>query len=99
MATIEILGWKDKDNFISLPDADRRKSELKEWLRRGVKASPGEIRRLARQITARELVSLQNVYDEAVYKLTNILQATGAEIRVSLDFKNSERFFKNCPPR
>ena len=98
MATIEILGWKE--NFVGFTGWDAHaKSELKRRLRHGIKTSPSEIRRLARQINDRQLVSLPHVHDEAVYRLTQILETTGADIRVSIDHSNSERLFKNCPKR
>lgn len=98
MATIEILGWKE--NFVGFTAWDAHaKSELRKRLRCGVKASPSEIRRLAGQIDKRQLVCLRQVHDEAVYGLTQILETTGADIRVSLDNSNSQRLFKNCPIR
>jgi hypothetical protein len=98
MATIEILGWKE--NFVGFTAWDAHaKSELTKRLRRGIKASPNGIKRLARQIDSRQLVSLHNVYAEAVYRLTQILETTGAEIRVSLDDSNIDRLLKNCPTR
>jgi len=97
MATIEIVGWKDE--FIGLIGWERDKSELRKWLRRGIKASPSTIKRLAHQIEARQLVSLDQVHDDAVYWLTNILQRMGAEFRASLDTTNNQQLFKNCPPR
>ena|SRR5579859_7060828 len=98
MATIEVLGWKE--NFVGFTGwDDHARSELSKSLRRGLKASPGEIKRLARQIDARQLVSLANVHEEAVYGLTQILQTIGADIRVALDTRNGERLFRNCPKR
>jgi hypothetical protein len=98
MATIEILGWKE--NFVGFNAWDTHaKSELKKRLRRGVKASHAEIRNLARQINDRQLVSLQNVSDEAVYGLTQILETIGADIHVSIGCSNSEKLFKNLPKR
>jgi hypothetical protein len=89
MATIEILGWKE--NFVGFTAWDAHaKSELKKRLRRGVNASPSEIRRLARQIHARQLISLHHVHEEAVYDVTQILQTTGADIRVTLGRSNDE---------
>lgn len=98
MATIEFLGWKE--NFVGFTGwDDHARSELRKRLRRGLKASPAEIKRLARQIDARQLVSLANVHEEAVYGLTQLLQTIGANIRVALDNRNSERLFRNCPKR
>ena len=97
MATIEISGWRD---FIGGTAWDAHaKSELKKRLRSGVNAPLHEIKLLARQIHARELVALHNVREEAVLGVTQILQATGAEVRVILDDGNDERLFKKWPKR
>jgi hypothetical protein len=98
MATIEILGWKE--DFVGFTGWDAHvKSELRKRLRSGVKASTSEIRRLAGQIDDRQLVCLRQVHDEAVHGLTQILETTGADIRVSLDRSTGERLFKKCPRR
>jgi hypothetical protein len=82
MVTIEIVGWRD---FVGGTGWDpHAKSELRRRLRSGVVASIHDIKRLARKIHARELVSLHNVREEAVLGVTQILQTTGAEIRVKL---------------
>ena len=97
MATIEILGWK---NFIGGTAWDAHaKSELRKRLRGGVDAPLREIRRIAQQIAARELVSLRHVREEAVLGVIQILQTTGAEIRVTLEDSNDERLFKKWPKR
>jgi hypothetical protein len=84
VAMIEILGWKEK---LVGSDAlcNHARSELKQRLRRGDNASPSEIKRLARQIQGRQLVSLHDVHDDAVFSITQILETTGAELRVSLN--------------
>ena len=98
MTTIEILGWKE--NFVGSTAWDAHaRSELKKRLRRGIKASPAEIRRLARKISDRQLVSLSQVYDEAVHSITQMLETTGAEIRVSLEHSKTARLLKKCPVR
>jgi len=98
MATIEILGWK-KD-FVGFTGwDDHAKSELRRRLRRGLKASQAEIKRVARRIDARESVSLQNVHDEAVYGLTQILETTGADLRVSVEGSSSTQPFRRCTKR
>jgi hypothetical protein len=98
MATIEILGWK-KD-FVGFTGwDDHAKSELRRRLRRGLHASQAEIKRVARRIDAREAVSLLNVHDEAVYSLTQILETTGAELRVSIEGSRSKQLFGRCPKR
>ena len=90
MTTIEILGWKE--NFVGFTGWDAHaRSELKKRLRRGIKASPADIRRLARQISDRQLVSLHQVYDEAVHGITQMLETTGANIHVSLEHSNTAR--------
>ena len=97
MATIEILGWKD---FVGGTGWDAHaKSELRKRLRNGVNAPLHEIKRLTRQIRARERVSLHQVREQAVLSVTQILRTTGAEIRVTLDNGNDERLFKKWPKR
>ena len=98
MPTIEILGWKK--NFVGFTGWDEHaKSELRKRLRRGLKASPAEIRRLARQIDAREPLSLLNVHDDAVYALSQILETTGADLRVSVEGSNPQQLFRRAPKR
>jgi hypothetical protein len=97
MATIEILGWGD---FVGGTGWDAHaKSELRKRLRSGLDAPLHEIKRLARRIHARELVSLHHVREEAVLGVTQILRTTGAEMRVTLDDSNDERLFKKWPKR
>jgi hypothetical protein len=98
MATIEILGWKENLVGFSGWD-DHAKSELRKRLRLGLKASPAELRRLARRIDARESLSLENVCDEGVYGLTQILETTGADIRVSVEGSNAGQLFRRSPKR
>ena len=98
MATIEILGWKE--NFVGFTGwDDHARSELRKRLRRGLKAPQAEIRRLARQINARESLSLLNVHDDAVEGLTQILETTGAELRISVEGSNRQQFFRRVPKR
>lgn len=98
MATIEILAWKD--HFVGGTGwDDPAKSEFKKRLRRGIKASQAEIRRLARQVDLRELLCLREVHDEAVYGLTQVLQTMGAEIRVFLEDGNSGKLFRRASKR
>ena len=98
MTTIEILAWKE--NYVGHTGWDAHaRSELKKRLRSGIKASPAEIRRLARQISDRQLVSLSQVYDEAVHGITQMLETTGADIRVSLDHSKAARLLEKCPIR
>jgi hypothetical protein len=81
MATIEILGWKE--NFTGFTGWDAHaKSELKKRLRRAINTSPSEIKRLNRLINARQTVALHQVDEEAMYSLIQILETTGAELRV-----------------
>jgi hypothetical protein len=97
MATIEIVGWGD---FVGGTSWDAHaKSELKKRLRSGLNASLGDIKRLARRLHARELVSLHHVRREAVLGVTQMLRATGAEMRVTLESANDERLFKKWPKR
>jgi hypothetical protein len=98
MTTIEILGWKD--NFAGFTAWDEHaKSELRKRLRRGLNATPAEVRRLLHQIRQRQPVSLQHVRDEAVYGLTQILQTSGAEVRVSVADSSVTRLFRRIPKR
>ncbi|HWD92550.1 MAG TPA: hypothetical protein VG938_09385 [Verrucomicrobiae bacterium] len=97
MATIEILGWRDSVGGMGW-DA-HLKSELRRRLRSGLVASVHDTKRMAQKIHARELISLQNVREEAVLGVTQILQTAGAEIRVKLEEGYSERIFKKWPKR
>ena len=98
MTTIAILGWK-KD-FVGFTGWDKNaKSELRRRLRRGLHASQAEIKRVARRIDARESISLQNVYDEAVSSITQILEATGADLQVKIEGSNREQLFRRIPKR
>ena len=97
MATIEVLGWGDAVGGTGW-DA-HAKSELKKRLRSGIDASQSEIKRLARQLHARQVVSLHHVREEAVLGITQILRATGAEMQVALESGNDERLFKKWPKR
>lgn len=98
MATIEILAWKE--HFVGGTAWDgQAKSEFKKRLRRGIKASPSEIRRLARCVDGREIMCLCDVHDEAVLGLTQILQAMGADIRVALADPKSPTLFRRTPRR
>ncbi len=97
MATIEIVSWKD--GFADLPSRKWDWCELKLWLRRGIKASPSEIKQLTRQIQSLQPVTLNQVHDDAIYKLTNILQRMGADLHVLMELSNKKQLFKNCPPR
>ena len=98
MATIEILGWKE--NFVGFTGwDDHARSELRKRLRGGLKASQAEIKRVARRIDAREPVLLNNVHDEAVDSITQILETTGADLRVSIDGSNSKQLFRRVPKR
>ena len=97
MATIQILSWKeDYAGFTGWDDHAR--SELKKRLRRAIKASPAEIKRLARQINARQLVSFC-VHDEALESVWQILETTGAEVRVSFSSSNIPAMLSRLPRR
>jgi len=98
MTTIEILGWKENFTGFTAWDA-HAKSELKKRLRRGLKASPAEIRRLARQINDRQVVVLREVYYEAVHGVVQMLETTGATLQINLDRSDTTRLLKKCPDR
>jgi len=98
MATIEVFAWKE--HFVEGNAVyDHANSEFRKQLRRGMRASPAEIRRLARQVILRQTLCLSNVHDEAVYELTKILQTMGAEICVLLEDSNGEKLFRREPKR
>lgn len=95
MATIEVLGWK---GFAGGTAWDAHaKSELRRRLRSGVIAPQHEIRRLARQIEASEVLSLHRVRGESVLGVVQILHALGAEIRITLRDSDDEKLFKKWP--
>jgi len=98
MTTIEILGWT-KEHARETAWSAHARSELKKRLRRGIQASPAEIRRLARQISDRQLVTLHQVFDEAVFGISQILESSVADIHVSLEHSNTAMLLKNCPKR
>lgn len=98
MTTIEIRGWKDGFLGLTAWEAHAR-AELKRRLRRGMKASPAEIRRLARQISNRELVCLYEVFDEAVLGIMQILETIGAEMFVSLVHSDTRKLLRKAPKR
>lgn len=97
MATIEIISWKN-DYISPSAWADNPRSELNKRLRRAIKASPSEIKRLNRQILARESVILHQVDDKSVPSVMQILEALGAEIRITLTAVNMTVVFKGHPP-
>ena len=98
MATIEIFAWKEQFVGGTAWDA-HAKAEFRKRLRRGMKTSQAEIRRLARQVYLRKLLCLHKVHDEAILGLTQMLQTMGAEIRVLLEDGNSESLFRCAPKR
>ena len=97
MATIEILGWKeDYAGFTGWDDHAR--SEIKKRLRRAIKASPSEIRRLAHQIHERQQVAF-DVREEAFESVCQILETTGAMVRVSFGRSSIPAMLSRLPPR
>jgi hypothetical protein len=98
VTTIEIIGWK-KDYISNNAWAENPRSELQRRLRRAVKAPPAEIKRLNRQILAHQPVILRQVEDKSLNSVMQILEAMGAEIRVSLAGVNMTAAFKGFPPR
>ncbi len=98
MAKIDVLGWKEHLGGFSAW-REHAGSQLRKRLCRGLNASPGEIRCLTRQIEARQPVCLQNVKDEAVDGLGQMLEAEGAEFRVSVDGSDPKQLFRRCPKR
>jgi hypothetical protein len=98
MATIQILGWKEGFVGFTAWD-DHARAELRKRLRCGIKASPAKIRRLVWQIDARQPVSLDHVHDEAVYGLTQILETSGADLRISVEGSDAAQLFRRAPKR
>jgi hypothetical protein len=98
VTTIEIIGWK-KDFISNSVWAEHPRSELKKRLRRAINAPPSEIKRLNRQILAHQLVNLHSVEDKSLSSLMQILEAMGADIRVSLVGVNMKAAFKGFPLR
>jgi hypothetical protein len=98
MATIQVLGWKKDSTDFTGWDGHAR-SELRRRLRKGLNASQAAIRRVASQLDARQPVCLTDVRDEAVHGIAQILQTSGAELRISLRDGNSSRFFRCCAKR
>jgi hypothetical protein len=83
MATIEVLRWRE--DYVGFTGwDDHARSELKKRLRRGLHASPKEIKRVTRAIHERQLVTLCDVHDEAASSLVQILETTGADVRLTL---------------
>jgi len=84
MARIEIISWREDavgftgwDGHIS--------SELKRRLRRALNAAPAVLRNYVNKIKARELVTIENVKEEAVPSLQQILETQGADLAVHPD--------------
>jgi hypothetical protein len=98
VTTIEIIGWK-KDFIEYSAWAETPRSELKKRLRRAINAPPSEIKRLSRQILAHKSVTLHQVEDQSLSSVVQILEAMGAEIRVSLAEVNMTAAFKGYPKR
>jgi hypothetical protein len=98
VTTIEIIGWK-KDFISNSAWAENPRSELKKRLRRAIKAPPAEIKRLNRQILAHQPVALHQVEDKSLSSITQILEAMGADIRVSLAGVNMTAAFEGYPHR
>jgi hypothetical protein len=98
VVTIEIIGWK-KDFTTNSAWAENVKSELKKRLHRAVKTPPSEIRRLNRQILAHQQVTLRQVDDKSLNTVVQILEAMGAELRVSLIDADVTQVFKGYPRR
>jgi hypothetical protein len=98
MATIEVVGWKKDFEGFTAWDTHKR-SELRRRLRAGVRASQACIKRLAGQLDDRQSVCIDNVHEDAVHGLTQILEASGAELRVSLQNSNDPKLFKRIAKR
>ena len=98
MVTVEVVGWK-KDFAEFTGWGAHRRSELRRRLRRAVRGSKAHIKCLAAQLDDRQLVCISSVDEEELHGLTQILHATGAEFRISLEDSNDPRLFKRVPRR
>ena len=81
MAVIEITGWKDHDVGFTGWDG-HAKAELTKRLRRGINASPNEIRNLVHQIRTRNSLTIKSVSEDEVASVRQILETMGAELFV-----------------
>jgi hypothetical protein len=79
MTTIEIVRWREDAVGFTVWDAHAR-SELKRRLGHVINASPGEIRSLARQVGAKQLLAIAGVRDQEVANLRQILETMGADV-------------------
>jgi hypothetical protein len=74
-------------------------SELKKRLKRGMDASPAEVRRITSGIRERELLTLKNVRPEFVASVTQVLETLGADVAVELEDANARALFQKLPRR
>jgi hypothetical protein len=98
VTTIEIVGWK-KDFVPFNAWANNPRTELTKRLRRAINTCPGEIKRLNKQILAHQSVALHHVDDKWVFSVMQILEAMGAETRVSLATASITVALNAAPPR
>ena len=79
MATVSIVQWRiDAVGFTGWDS--HAKSELSKRLRRSVNASPAAIRKLERQIAARQLAVVEGVREDEVASVRQILESLGADV-------------------
>jgi hypothetical protein len=82
VATISITSWRE-DGTTWSGWAGHARSEFSRRLRRSVNLSPADRREIERQVKARELVIVQDVYPHQAESLRHILEALGANVTIN----------------
>jgi len=83
MATLSVVRWRE--DAVGFTGWDGHlKSELKKRLKRAIDASPESVRRAARDIQARQLVTLEGVKSAEVARVCQILETMGADVAVTM---------------
>ena len=81
MATVSITSWRE-DGTTWSGWVGHARSELSRRLRCSVSLSPAGRREIERQVKARELVIVQDVYPHQAESLRHILEALGANVAI-----------------
>ena len=80
LVTLKIVRWRENPAGFSVWDRHAR-TELKRRLQRAINASPKELRDLSRRILEKEAgVVLDNVREDAAFKLEQIIATLGADV-------------------
>ncbi|HEY8359171.1 MAG TPA: hypothetical protein VIL30_17105 [Ramlibacter sp.] len=83
MATLSVVRWRE--DAVGFTGWDGHlKSELKKRLKRAIDASPEAVRAAARDIHARQLVTLEGIKSEEIARVCQILETMGAEVSVTM---------------